>query len=180
MNRLPVKKGFICSWILKHSKLFLLGTIHICGPWKLSNFPDPLPPVHLHQKRFLTPWPRTSSFMEQQPHRACERTKSKQKQYQVKSHSNWLRVLLFDLAHKPWNGIIKGWLHCLTPGSIGRLLVNNILMFDSTWCLVMAQIQFSLIKRWRLDVQNTRYLLHHLKVDVICASPLTLSDAKIR
>ena len=38
--------------------------------------------------------------MEQIPHCACEQTKSKQKQNQVTSHSNWTRVLLLDLAHK--------------------------------------------------------------------------------
>ena len=31
--------------------------------------------------------------MEEQPHRTCERTKSKQKQNQVTSHSNWSAVL---------------------------------------------------------------------------------------
>ena len=30
-----------------------------------------------------------------------------------------------DLAHKQYNGIIKEWLHCLTPESIGTFLVNN-------------------------------------------------------
>ena len=83
--------------------------------------------------------------MEQQPHRACERTKSKQKQNEVTSHLDWPRVLLFNLAHKQYNGIIKGWLQCLTSESKGRFLDNDIL-FGSAWCLVMAQIQFSLIK----------------------------------
>ena len=125
--------------------------------------------------------------MEQQPHRACERTKSKQKQNQVTSHSNWPRVLLFDLAHKQCNGIIKGWLHCLTPESIGRFLVNNILMFDSAWCLIMEQIQFSLIKKIKIERPEHSLTLHPptsdnisflpyppplLKVDVICVSPL--------
>ena len=85
--------------------------------------------------------------MEQQPHRTCEWTKPKQKQNQVTSYSDWPRVLLFDLAHKQCNDIIKGWFHCLTPESVGRFLVNNMLMFDSAWCLVMVQIQFSLIKK---------------------------------
>ena len=40
-------------------------------------------------------------------HRACERTKSKQKQNQVTSYSNWPRVLLFDLAVKQCNDILK-------------------------------------------------------------------------
>ena len=30
-------------------------------------------------------------------------------------------ALLFDLAHKQCNGIIKGWLHCLTPESIWKI-----------------------------------------------------------
>ena len=85
--------------------------------------------------------------MEQQPHRAIEQTKSKQKQNQVKSHSNWPRVLVFELTCKKCNGIIKGWPHCLTSGSKGRFLVNIILMFSSAWCLVMARIQLSLIKK---------------------------------
>ena len=125
----------------------------------LSLPPSPtLPPIPtLRNKRVLnlqstcficTTWKRKQT-MEQQPHRACERTKSKQKQNQVMSHSNWPRVLLFDLAHKQCNGIIKGWLHCLTSESKGRFLVNNIL-FGSAWCLVMAQIQFSLIKKIKI------------------------------
>ena len=35
--------------------------------------------------------------MEQQPHRACDQTKLKQKQNKVMSHSNRSRVLLLDL-----------------------------------------------------------------------------------
>ena len=70
--------------------------------------------------------------------------KTKQKQNQVTSHSNWPRVLLFDLAHKQCNGIIKEWLHCLTSESIGGFLTNDILL---TWCLVMTRIQFSLIEK---------------------------------
>ena len=69
-----------------------------------------------------TTWKRKQT-MEQQPHRACERTKSKQKQNQVTSHSNWPRVLLFDLAHKQCNGIIKGWFHCHTSEWKGTFLV---------------------------------------------------------
>ena len=66
-----------------------------------------------------------------------ERTKSKQNQNQVTSHSNWPWLLLFNLVHKQCNGIIKGWLHYLTSESKGRFLVNNISMFGSTWCLVI-------------------------------------------
>ena len=59
-----------------------------------------------------TTWKRKQT-MEQQPHRACEQTKSKQKQSKFTLYSNWARVLLFDLARKQCNGIIKGWLHYL-------------------------------------------------------------------
>ena len=43
-----------------------------------------------------------------------ERTKSKQRQNQVTSYSNWAHILLFDLAHKQWNGIIKGSLRAIS------------------------------------------------------------------
>ena len=71
----------------------------------------------------------------------------KTKTSHITSHSNWPRVLLFDLTHKLCKGIIERWFHCLTSESKRRFLVNNILMFGSVWCLVMAQIQFSLIKK---------------------------------
>ena len=73
-------------------------------------------------------------------------TKTKTKTYYV----TFPCALFFDLAHKQCNGVIKGWLHCLTSESKGRFLVNNILMFGSAWCLVTAQIQFSLIKKIKI------------------------------
>ena len=85
---------------------------------------------------------KTSKTMDQQPDITCEGTKSKQKQNQVTSHSNWPRALLFDLAHRKCNGIMKGWFHCLTSESNERFPVNSILIFGSSWCLVMMQIQF--------------------------------------
>ena len=106
--------------------------------------------------------------------------KSKQKQNQVRSHSNWPCVLLFDLAHKQCNGIIKGWLHCHTSEWKGRFLVNNML-FGSAWCVAMAKIQFSLIKKIKIGLKphplsriTTYFCLNPLKVDVICVSPLLL------
>ena len=48
------------------------------------------------------------------------------------------------------NGIIKRWLHYLMSVSKERFL-GNILMFGSVWCLVMAEIQFSLIKKINKD-----------------------------
>ena len=57
-----------------------------------------------------TTWKHKKS-MEQQRHRACKlKAKWKQKtKNESKStpHSNWPRVLLFDLAHKQYNGIIR-------------------------------------------------------------------------
>ena len=69
----------------------------------------------------------------------------KQKQRQ-KSHIIFKLtcILLFDLVHKQYNGIIKGWFHCLASESKGRFLANNILLVR---CLVKEQIQFSLIKK---------------------------------
>ena len=66
--------------------------------------------------------------MEEQPCHACEQTKSKQKQNQLTSDSNYPCVLLFDLAQKQCNGIIKRWLHCLTSESKPRFLVNNTII----------------------------------------------------
>ena len=74
------------------------------------------------------------------------------------SNSNWPRVLLFDLAYKQWNGIIKRSLPSSVSESKGSFLVSNIL-FGSACCVVIARIQFSLIKkkkRKKKDVQNIR------------------------
>ena len=126
--------------------------------------------------------------------------KSKQKQNQVRSHSDWPCVLLFDLAHKQCNGIIKGWVHCHTSEWKGRFLVNNIL-FGSACCAVMVEIQFSLIKEIKIgrpehlltphpstsdNISFLSYsphppiLLPTLKEDVICVSPLTVDIAEFR
>ena len=64
---------------------------------------------------YCTTWKRKQT-MEYKPHRVCEQTKSKQTQNQVTSHSNWTSVILFNLAQKQGNGIIKGWLSYLTSG----------------------------------------------------------------
>ena len=118
----------------------------------MSNFQDPPPRVYLRPKfftpltlniQFWTTLPHPLQQTTEQLHRACEWAKSKQNQNKVTSHLNWPRVLLFDLAHSQCNGIIKGWLHCVTTESKGRFHVNNILMFDTEWCLVMRQIPTS-------------------------------------
>ena len=112
--------------------------------------------------------------------------KSKQKQNQVRSHSNEPSVLLFDLAHKQCNGIVKGWPHCYSSEWKGTFFVNNIL-FGSVWCVVMAEIQLSVIKKkkdWTSktlgnpltptshNISVLPYILTTIKVDVICVSPL--------
>ena len=93
-----------------------------------------------------TTW-KGKQTMKQQPHRTCERTKSNQKQNQVRSHSNWSRVLLFDLAHNQCSGIIKVWLRCLMSESKGRFLVNDILIFSveeaKEWNISSSKIQTS-------------------------------------
>ena len=99
---------------------------------------------------FCLPNLKRKQNIKQQPHHVYEWTKSKQKQNQVTSHSNCTRILLFYLVHKQCNGIVKGLLHCLTSESNGRLPVNNILFFVSVWYLVMAQIQFSLMKKIKI------------------------------
>ena len=50
-----------------------------------------------------------------------ERFKNKNK---IKSRD----IQIDDLAHKNYNGIIKGWRHWLTSESKGRFLVNNLLI----------------------------------------------------
>ena len=100
--------------------------------------------------------------IEQQPHRSCERIKNKNKtksrHIPIDHGFYWYR----------WhcNGIIKGWLYCLTSELKWRFLVNNRLVFASGRCLVIAQIQFSLIKKIRSGRSE------HSLVDVICVSPL--------
>ena len=124
---------------------------HIWRPWKLSNFQDlqltcsstfkilrPLSPWASNLKRTLPSSPNDTVHVN-------ERNQNKNKNL-VTSYSDWARVLLFDLAHKQCSGMIKGWFHCMTSESEGRFLVNNIL-FGLSWSLVMAQIQFSLIKK---------------------------------
>ena len=85
---------------------------------------------------------------------ANDRNKKKKKN-QITSYSNWPCVLLFDLAHKQCNGIVKRWLHCISAK--GTFIVNNILMFGSAWCLVMSHIQLSLIKN--IKIGRPKHLL---------------------
>ena len=132
-----------------------LGAIHIWRPLKLSNFQDPPPPVHLRPKFFhpldlgrpilnKPPTPLTNYRTTTSPCMWTNEIKTKIKPSHV----------TFKLTAR---SIIKVWLHSLTPESIGRVLVNNKLIYDSAWWLVMAQIQFSLIKELWLDIQNTCY-----------------------
>ena len=81
----------------------LIGKTLIWRPYELFNIQDPHP-LSIYVESFPPPWPWTSNFKQtiEQLHRACERTKSKQRQNQVTSHSNWIRVVLFDLIHQQW------------------------------------------------------------------------------
>ena len=99
--------------------------------------------------------------------------KSIGKQMQVSIH-----VLLFDLSHKQYNGIIKDvrerWFYCLTSELKERYLINNILS-GSVWCLVMVEIQYSLIKRIKIgrpEHSLTPHPLHPLQSGChMCLTP---------
>ena len=65
---------------------------------------------------------------------------------QVTMHSNWPRVLYFDLTYGRCNGII-GDGFCWRRSQWGDFFFGGVPMFGSAWCLVMAHIQFSFIKR---------------------------------
>ena len=100
------------------------------------------------------------------------------------------RVLLFDLAHKQCNGIIKGWLYSLSllSESKGRFLLINIL-FCSAWCHVANAIFFNKkTKDWTSrtlanphsptsdNISLLTYPPPSLKVDVLCVSPLLIFE----
>ena len=119
------------SWVLKmHSK----GTLrslqeHSKGTWtpRHSNGTRALKPLgHL---RYSSTW--ALKALEQTYSRSTRDTLFTRLN-QVTSYLNWPRVLLFDLDQKQCNDIIKEWLDCLTPESIRRFLVNDIL-------IIMAQ-----------------------------------------
>ena len=120
--------------------------IHIWRPWKLSNFQDPPPHLSIYVQNSSTPLTLDVQFQTTpllpKWYRACERMKSKQKQNQVKSHSNWQRVLFFGLA--PQTISLKDY---FTVWRQREDFLSIILIFGLAWCLIMAQTQFSLIKK---------------------------------
>ena len=157
--------------------LLNLGMIHIWRPWKLSNFQDPLPPVHLFPK-FFHPLDLGRPISNEPP----------APNYNQSVKKIWSKDDYYMLSTKFI--IIKRWFHCLTSESKGRFLVINKLMFGSEWWLVITQIQFSLIQKIKIGSsehslipQYLRLLTSHfclispppLKVDAICVSPLTIS-----
>ena len=133
-----------------------IGMIHIWRPWKLCNLQDPPRPLSIYIQNFSTPWTLDVNFKwtplptlltlfnilwnnNRTVHVTKSRNKTKIRHIQI-NH---------DLAHKQFNVMIEVWLHYLTSASIGRFLVNNIL-FDSAWCLFMAQIKFSIINKIKI------------------------------
>ena len=80
---------------------------------------------------------------------------------------------MFKLAYKQCSCFIKGWFHCLTSESKGRFLVKNVLMFGSAWCLFMAQIQFSLIKKIKIGRPEHLQMPHplYLITSHFCLTP---------
>ena len=122
--------------------------IHIWRPWKLSNFQGPPTPLSIYVQNSSTPLtldvqfqtnfkPTANQLKENTVHvneQNQNRNKTKSPHMQIEC------VLLFYLAHKQCICIIKGLLHCQTSSlSKGRFLVNNILIFGSVWCLVIAK-----------------------------------------
>ena len=124
---------------------------------KIVQFVRPITtPVHLHPTFSRPPWTLDVNFKwtplatlptlfnilwnnNRTVHVTKSRNKTKIRHIQI-NH---------DLAHKQFNVMIEVWLHYLTSASIGRFLVNKIL-FDSAWCLFMAQIKFSIINKIKI------------------------------
>ena len=144
------------------------GTIHIWRLWKLSNFQDPLLPCPSTSKSFPPPWPWTSNFKVNLLHPTTNYGTTT-------SPCMWTNEIKTKTKAKPSHVTFK----------------YNISTFGSAWCLFMAQIQFSLIKRIKigcpehsLPLTTLRPIISHfclnptpphpspLKVDVICVSPL--------
>ena len=128
-------------------------------PWNLSNFQDPPPPVYLRPKVFrpldlglpilnkALP-PPTNYGTTTAPCMWTNEIKTITKSSHVTFKLITRSIVRLSPQTIQWyhNAVIKGWLHCLTPELIGRILVKNTL-FDSAWYLVIAQLQFSLIKK---------------------------------
>ena len=80
--------------------------------------------------------------MEQQPHRACERNQNKNKTKHVTFKLTTRSIVRFSPQTMQW----YHWRITSLSDVRVRFLFNDIL-FGSTWCLVIAEIQFSLIKK---------------------------------
>ena len=100
---------------------------------------------------YCTTW-KCKQTMEYKLHRICEQTKSKQKQNQVTSHSNSTNVILFHLAQKQRNCIIKGWLSYLTSEPKKKISCQKHIV----WLSMMSGHGANLIFfKKGLEVQNT-------------------------
>ena len=138
-------------------------------PWPSTS--DIFPPPWLwtsNYKRTPSPPPPFNKLWNNSAIHVNERNQNKNKS-QVVSHSNWPRFLLFDLAHEQCNGIIKGWLHCLSSESKGKFLAINILMFDSG-CLQQVCKIFR-ISQERSEVWS--WFIVQMSITVIALWPFT-------
>ena len=120
-----------------------------------------------------TTWKRKQT-MEQQPHHTCEQTKSKQKQNQVTSHSNWPRVLLFGLVHKQCNCIkVSAWLSMIPGHGANTIFFNKKIKMGRPEDLITPHPS---------TPTNISFLPYSptspLEVDVIFVSPLTRTIRK--
>ena len=95
------EKVFFFQFCANLSKNVLRDDTHLTS-MKIVQFSRHPTPLSIYVQNSSTPWNFDVQFQTTPPlskwYRACERTKSKQKQNQVKSHSNWPRVLSFGLA----------------------------------------------------------------------------------
>ena len=111
----------------------------------MFHYQDPTPPAHLRSK-FFHPFGLGRQILNEHPPlplsnklwdnnrsvHASERNQTKSKTKTKPSHVTFKLTTgsIVRFSPQKCNDIMKRWLHCLTPKSIGKFLVNNILMFD--------------------------------------------------
>ena len=134
--------NFTGSYIKKSVPTFLVlilqSTCFICTTWKCKQ------------------------TMEQQSHRACEWTKSKQKQ--------------FDLAHKKCNGIIKAWLNVWLSMMSGH--GANPIFFNKTkvqTSRTLANTRFTWwVRYWNIHLVRTQiFRKTNISYPLICICTCT-------
>ena len=129
-----------------------LGMIHIWRPWKMSNFQDLPPPlVHLRPK-FFNHFTLDVQFQTIPPPLQMIRCmwkneiKTKTKSSDVTFKLTMRSILLFS----PTNNAMVSLKDDFTVWCQMEDFLSIILMFGSARCLVLAQTQFSLMKKKKI------------------------------